>query len=143
MPAHPTMRALLAAEQDTKRALKAEQQNIAQAAQRTYEVAKQKSSTLREQVKRLKGEASGIAQAEGEIATLVRSGDAKRSVYVELSRRIGELESEELVGTTRLVNSAERPTQPNFPRRMPVLAASLSLGLVLAFAACCADRLFK
>jgi uncharacterized protein involved in exopolysaccharide biosynthesis len=142
-PAHPTMRALAAAEDDTRRALVAETKAMAEAAQRTYETAKQKAATLREQVRVMKTQASDIAEAESQLAGLVRTADARRTAYLELSRRIGDLESESLIGTSRLVNAAARPTQPNFPKRLPVLAASVTIGLIMAFAACCSERIFR
>lgn len=76
----------------------------------------------------------GGAQDQGSVAPGL---GPKRDFYLELYRKASDLETERRVpiGSARLVNIAELPTLPIFPRKAPVIAAGLTLALLLALAA--------
>ncbi len=102
------------------------------AANRTYLDASAKLLALQKQLESIRQEAPPPA-TDGEIAALERSIEVKRGVYTESYKRASQQEAERpvLVNTTRLVNLAERPVEPVFPRPIPVYTGGLLLALGL------------
>lgn len=92
-----------------------------------------------------KSDAGSATLDEASIESMVRDTEIKRQQYAELYKKASELETERrvIVGSTRLVSLAELPNKPFFPKKVPFLAAGLTLGLILGVAmALLADKLY-
>ena len=102
------------------------------AANRTYLAAAAQAVTVQKQLEAIRQEAPPPA-TDGEIAALERGIEIKRGLYTESYKRASQQEAERpiLVNTTRLVNLAERPVEPVFPRPLPAYAGGLLLALGL------------
>ena len=136
-PNHPKMQALVQQRDDIQARLKREVASLAVSAQKTYDAADALVKSLTEQQKTVKAEVSAAMADEASIDSMVRSADIKRQQYAEIYKRASELETERrvLIGSTQLVNLAEMPDKPFFPRRTPFFAAGFTFALLLAAAA--------
>jgi hypothetical protein len=121
-----------------KQHLANEIERISVSAQKDFETASNLVTTLRKEVDKAKDNAANARTDESSIEGMVRDVEAKRQLYAQLYQRASELESERrsLTGGTRLVSLAEKPTRPYFPKKTPMVAAGLALGLFLAAASC-------
>jgi len=135
---HPQRRMLEASLSLLKQQLANEIDRISVSAQKDFETASNLVTTLRKEVDKAKDNAANARTDESSIEGMVRDVEAKRQLYAQLYQRASELESERrsLTGGTRLVSLAEKPTLPYFPKKTPMVAAGLALGLFLAAASC-------
>lgn len=143
---HPQRLMLEASLALLQRQLESEINRVTSSAQKDLEAATSLVASLRQQVDRAKNNASDALSSESQIEGMLRDVEAKRQLYTQLYQRASELESERrsLVGSARLVSLAERPTQPYFPKKTPMAAAGLALGLFLAGIVCLMrDRLLQ
>ena len=92
------------------------------------------SIILTKQVDNLKSEAGQASNYETQIAGTVRDAQVKRELYIELSKRANELETERevLSASSALVSLAELPTSPSFPQPLPFLVGGGALAGILA-----------
>jgi succinoglycan biosynthesis transport protein ExoP len=136
-PMHPTRRALQREYDGLQQRLAREIASVAASAQKIYIAADSLVTSLKQQMEAAKAEVATATADEASIESMVRSAEIKRQQYSELYKRASELETERrvLLGSTRLVNLAELPNKPFFPKRVPFLAAGLTFGFMLAFAA--------
>ncbi|RAI38844.1 GumC family protein [Rhodoplanes roseus] len=134
---HPSLRALQRERDILEERLTQEVATVAASAQKTYDAADALVASLKEQADTIKAEVAAATADEASIESMVRSADIKRQKYSELYKRASELETERrvMLGSTRLVSLAEYPTKPFFPKKLPFLAAGLTLASLLAFAA--------
>ncbi len=130
-PRHPQRRMLEASMAILQKQLGTEIDRISASAEKDYETAAKLVASLEQQVAKAKDNAAGAMSDETAIEGMVRDVDAKRQLYTQLYQRASELESERrsLNGGARLVSLAELPTKPYFPRKTPMLAAGITLGL--------------
>lgn len=137
-PRHPQRRMLEASMGVLQKQLLAEIDRIAASAQKDYETAANLVNSLQEQVGKAKDNAANALSDESSIEGMVRDVEAKRQLYTQLYQRASELESERrsLNGGARLVSLAEVPTKPFFPKKTPMIAAGLVLGLFFGAAGC-------
>lgn len=137
-PRHPQRRMLEASMAVLQKQLLAEIDRIAASAQKDYETAANLVTSLQEQVGKAKDNAANALSDESSIEGMVRDVEAKRQLYTQLYQRASELESERrsLNGGARLVSLAEIPTKPFFPKKTPMIAAGLVLGLFFGAASC-------
>jgi hypothetical protein len=135
---HPQRRMLEASLALLKQQLANEIERITVSARKDFETASNLVTTLRKEVDKAKDNAANARTDESSIEGMVRDVEAKRQLYAQLYQRASELESERrsLTGGTRLVSLAEKPTRPYFPKKTPMVAAGLALGLFLAAASC-------
>lgn len=101
-------------------------------ANRSYLAAAAQAAVLQKQLDAIRQEAPPPA-TDGELAALDRGIEINRGLYTEGYKRASQQESERpiLVNTTRLVNLAERPVEPVFPRPLQAYAGGLLLALGL------------
>ncbi|CAL8981934.1 Tyrosine-protein kinase ptk [Rhodoplanes serenus] len=134
---HPSLRALQRERDILVERLAQEVATITTSARKTFDAADTLVATLRKQVEAVKAEVADATADEASIESMVRSADIKRQKYSELYKRASELETERrvMLGSTRLVSLAEYPTQPFFPKKLPFLAAGLTIATLLAAAA--------
>ncbi|WP_157516562.1 polysaccharide biosynthesis tyrosine autokinase [Methylosinus sp. LW3] len=143
---HPAMRELEQERDIAQRRLAAEVAGVAAAVKRNYEAANSLVASLKAKVEGAKTEVGDAMIDQGSIETLVHGVDMKRRQYSELYKRASELDADRRVlnGSTRLVGLAEFPNQPYFPKKLPFLAAGLTLATLLgATAAILRDRFDK
>lgn len=143
---HPTLRELERERDMVQRRFLAEVAGVAASAKRNYDAANALVASLKAQVEAAKSEVGAAMIDEGSIETLVRGAEIKRREYSELYKRASELDTDRQVlqGSTRLVSLAELPNQPYFPKRLPFLAAGLTLATLFgATAAILRDRIDK
>ncbi|WP_157234982.1 GumC family protein [Methylosinus sp. LW4] len=143
---HPAMRGLEQERDIAQRRLAAEIAGVAAAAKRNYDAANSLVASLRAKVEAAKTEVGDAMIDQGSIETLVHGVDMKRRQYSELYKRASELDADRRVlnGSTRLVGLAELPNQPYFPKKLPFLAAGLTMATLLgATAAILRDRFDK
>ena len=133
-PRHPQRRMLEASMELLQKQLNAELDRISASAQKDYEAASNLVTALKDQTAKAKDNAANALTHEASIEGMVRDVEAKRQLYTQLYQRASELESERrsLNGGARLVSLAELPVMPYFPKKTPMLAAGIALGLFLA-----------
>lgn len=145
-PKHPSILALNHEQSLIQQRLGDEMQNIAASAQKAYDANDSLVNSLKKQMETVKAEAGSATLDEASIESMVRDTEIKRQQYAELYKKASELETERRVlqGSTRLVSLAELPNKPFFPKKVPFVAAGITLGLILAVAAALlADQLGK
>lgn len=137
-PRHPQLRMLEASLGVLQRQLRSEIDRLAASAQKDLEAASSLVVSLQGQVTKAKDNAASALSDESSIEGMVRDVEAKRQLYTQLYQRASELESERrsLNGGARLVSLADMPTKPYFPKKTPMVAAGLALGLFFASASC-------
>ena len=99
-----------------------------------YKAAASRVASLRQQVEALKKEVTIGDDATTQIATLQRDADVERELYLDLTKRVNELEAERrlVVGDARLVNMAELPEKLFFPKKITFGLTGLLLATALA-----------
>lgn len=102
-------------------------------ANRAYLAAATQALGLQKQLDAVRQEPKASPGSDVDVAALERSIDIKRTLYTEAYKRASQQEAERpvLVNTTRLVNLAERPVEPVFPRPVPAYAGGVLLALGL------------
>lgn len=143
-PRHPSILALGREQSLIQQRISDEMDNIAASAQKAYDASDAQVAALKKQMDAAKVEASSATLDEASIESMVRDTDIKRQQYAELYKKASDLETERRVlrGSTRLVSLAEQPNKPFFPKKIPFLAAGLTLALIFGVgAALLADRL--
>lgn len=143
-PKHPSMLALSREQALVQQRLTDEMQNIAASVQKTYDANDDAVRSLKMQLDAAKAEAGSATLDEASIESMVRDTEIKRQQYAELYKKASELETERRVlrGSTRLVSLAELPSKPFFPKKLPFLAAGITLAIIFGIgAALMADRL--
>jgi polysaccharide biosynthesis transport protein len=136
-PMHPTLRGLDKERLAVKRRLSGEIASVAEGVKKDRDASKALVDSLRRKMDSVKDDVGLATLEEGSIEAMVRSAELKRKQYSELYKRASELETEKriLLGSVRLVSLAELPTKPFFPKRIPFLAAGLTIALLLGAAA--------
>ncbi len=134
-PRHPSLIALQQEQDSLRRRMDIEMTNIAASAQRNFDAADATVNSLRQQLGKVQSDAGAASDDEASIADLVRDAEIKRTQYAELTKKVGDLETQKrvLAGTTRLVSLAELPIIPFFPKKIPFLAGGLTVGAILGF----------
>ena len=134
---HPSLIALRRQQADVQARIDRETRDIASSAQRNYAAATMQVTNLSRQLDALKQEVGSATDSEASIASMVRDAEIKRELYVDLYKKASQMETERRVvtGDTHLVNYAELPTAPSFPKRLPFAAAGLVAALIAAAAA--------
>jgi succinoglycan biosynthesis transport protein ExoP len=144
-PKHPSIVTLSHEQAVIQQRLVDEMKNIAASAQKTFDTNDALVTSLKKQMDAAKSDAGSATIDEASIESMVRDTDVKRQQYAELYKKASELETERrvMVGSTRLVSLAELPSKPFFPKKVPFLAAGLTLALILGIAAALlADKLY-
>ncbi|MFC5326805.1 GumC family protein [Bradyrhizobium oligotrophicum] len=136
-PKHPSILALTREQATIQQRLVDEMQSIAASAQKTYDANSALVTSLKKQMETAKAEAGSATLDEASIESMVRDTEIKRQQYAELYKKASELETERRVlrGSTRLVSLAELPSKPFFPKKVPFLAAGLTLAIIFGVAA--------
>ncbi|MDT7950889.1 MAG: hypothetical protein RQ966_05225 [Acetobacteraceae bacterium] len=134
---NPMLLAYRRQEADIAGRLAAETSRVSETARRDLDAAKSRvENATRELNSRLQAakEASAAATKAG---AMQHELDVKRSSSLDLTQRLGQLETERRVlePGVELMNLAELPVRPSFPRRTPFLLSGLSVATVLAFGA--------
>ncbi len=134
---NPMMLAYRKQETDIAARLAAETGRVGEAALRNLDAAKARVEEAQRELSNRTVGASQAAEAETQIASMVRDLEIKRGSYIDLSQRLSQLETERriLEPSTQLVNMAELPPRPAFPQRTPFLIGGLTLATVLSTAA--------
>lgn len=137
-PLHPVLQSLERQRAALKRRLDTEVATLAASTKRRYAAAQKTASEINTSLGKLKNEAADANDNETKISALVRENDAKRGQIADLGRKIGELEIQKrtISPGTELVNLAELPVIPFFPKLVPFVAGGLLLGLLCAAGAC-------
>src|SRR5215467_5080481 len=136
-PKHPSIVTLTHEQALIQQRLADEMKSIAASAQKSFEANDALVTSLKKQMDAAKSDAGSATLDEASIESMVRDTEIKRQQYAELYKKASELETERrvLVGSTRLVSLAELPNKPFFPKKVPFLAAGLTLALILGIAA--------
>ena len=134
---NPMLLAYRRQEADISARLAAETSRVGESARRNLDAAKVRVEEATRELTSRTAAASEAAEAETQIASMVRDLEIKRSSYVDLSQRLSQLETERrtLEPGTQLVNLAELPARPAFPQRTPFLIGGLTLAALLATSA--------
>ncbi|MGJ4892568.1 exopolysaccharide transport family protein [Bradyrhizobium sp. HKCCYLRH3099] len=136
-PKHPSILALTREQATIQQRLVEEMQTIAASAQKTFDANNALVNSLKKQMDTAKAEAGSASLDEASIESMVRDTEIKRQQYAELYKKASELETERRVlrGSTRLVSLAELPSKPFFPKKLPFLAAGLTLAMIFGVGA--------
>jgi succinoglycan biosynthesis transport protein ExoP len=134
---NPMLLAYRRQEADITARLAGETARVGEAARRNLDAAKARVDDATRELTSRTAAASQAAEAETQIASMVRDLEIKRGSYVDLSQRLSVLETERriLEPGTQLVNLAELPPRPAFPQRTPFLIGGLTMAAVLATSA--------
>lgn len=136
-PNHPTIQGLQRERSMYQARMRQEVASVAASARQVYDASGTLVASLQKQLNAAKADVGSATDAEATLADMTRSVELKRAQYADLFRRASDLETEQriLTGSTRVVSLAELPTKPFFPKRLPFLAAGLTLATLLATAA--------
>lgn len=136
-PKNPDLIAVHRQVGDLASQLSVEVARIADAARRNLDAARARVVAAQRELTQRTDDARQAAEAETQIAAMVRELEIKRDAYVDLSKRLSQLETERriLEPSTQLVHLAELPTRPAFPQKLPFLIGGLTLALILGTAA--------
>lgn len=134
---HPTLRALEEERAAVRRRISVEVAAVAESARKDRDTAKALVEQLKRRMDAVKDDVGLSTLEESSLDNMVRSVELKRKQYSDLYARASELETERriLLGSVRLVNLAELPNKPFFPKRIPFLAAGLTVASLLGAAA--------
>ncbi len=134
---HPQLIALRRQQAELTARLGNETGRVGDAARRNLDAAHVRVAAAQDELARRTAAASGAAEAETQIASMVRELEIKRGSFIDLSQRVSQLETERRMvePSTQLVNMAELPTRPAFPQRGPFVIGGLTMAAVLAAAA--------
>jgi len=136
-PLHPQNTALDAQVETLRRRLAAEVAAVGASSEKEFNSADRLVVSLKRQLDRMKADVAKATSEESSIDGLVRDVEIKKRQYADLSEKANALETDRAImrGNTRLVSLAELPTVPFFPKRLPFLAAGLTLALMAGAAA--------
>ncbi|MGJ5177748.1 exopolysaccharide transport family protein [Bradyrhizobium oligotrophicum] len=136
-PKHPSILALTREQTIIQQRLVDEMQSIAASAQKTFDANTALVNSLKKQMDTAKAEAGSATLDEASIESMVRDTEIKRQQYAELYKKASDLETERRVlrGSTRLVSLAELPSRPFFPKKIPFLAAGVTLAIIFGVGA--------
>jgi len=143
-PRHPAMVGLQQARDALKARLDLELQSVVAGARKSFETASALTASLRQKMHAFETEAGTAEDEESSIADLLRALETKKARYADLTREITRLEAQAPAysDTTKLVNLADLPASPYFPKRVPFVLGGLVLALLMAGGATLvADRL--
>ncbi len=128
--AHPAVVAAVDQKREIDRRLAAETARILGGLQKDVHAAAARVSELKGQYDKLMLNVGQAGGAEAGIAIMVRDVEARREIYVEQLKKVNVLQTERrlLTGDARLVNHAELPDRPWFPKKLPFVG----IGTVLA-----------
>ncbi|OYU50589.1 MAG: hypothetical protein CFE31_03320 [Rhizobiales bacterium PAR1] len=137
-PLHPVLQSLERQRAALKRRLDTEVATLAASTKRRFAAAQKTASEINTSLGKLKNEAADANDNETKISALVRENDAKRGQIADLGRKIGDLEIQKrtISPGTELVNLAEMPVIPFFPKLVPFVAGGFLFGLLCAAGAC-------
>jgi polysaccharide biosynthesis transport protein len=136
---HPLVQQAVAERRQIARHIEAEGREIVAGLERETNAAKARESSILRLLQTVKSEAAAANDAEMGLQGLLRDVSVGRELYLGLSRRMRELEAETRAQTpdARLVNYAERPVEPSFPKPLLFMAAGVflatSVGVALAY----------
>ena len=127
---HPSVRAMADQKREVDRQIGGETRRVRDSLQRDAQSAAARVTELKSQYDQLIGDVGRAGGAEAGIAIMVRDVEARREIYVEQLKKVNILQTERrlLTGDARLVNHAELPERPWFPKKLPFIA----IGTVLA-----------
>lgn len=127
---HPNVRAMADQKREVDRQIGGEMRRVRDSLQRDAQSAAARVTELKSQYDQLIGDVGRAGGAEAGIAIMVRDVEARREIYVEQLKKVNILQTERrlLTGDARLVNHAELPERPWFPKKLPFIA----IGTVLA-----------
>jgi uncharacterized protein involved in exopolysaccharide biosynthesis/Mrp family chromosome partitioning ATPase len=136
-PKNPDLIAARRQEQELSAALALEVRLIVDSARRNMEAARNRVAAAQLELAQRTEAANQAAEAETQTAAMTRELEIKRDSFVDLSRRMSQLETERRIiePSTQLVNLAELPTRPAFPQKLPFLVGGLTLAAILGTAA--------
>ena len=136
-PKHPSIVTLTHEQALIQQRLVDEMKTIAASAQKAFDANDALVTSLKKQMDTAKSDAGSATVDEASIESMVRDTEIKRQQYAELYKKASELETERrvMIGSTRLVSLAELPNKPFFPKKVPFLAAGITLALILGVAA--------
>lgn len=133
-PKNPDLIAAKRQEAELASALNVEISRIVDSARRNLEAARTRVVAAQNELNQRTEAASAAAEAETQTAAMTRELEIKRDSFVDLSRRMSQLETERrlLEPSTQLVNLAELPTRPAFPQKVPFMIGGLTLAAIFA-----------
>lgn len=110
-----------------------ESRRIGQSLVRDEQAAAARVAELTQQFNQLVREVGETGGAEAGIALLVRDVEARREIFVDQLKKVNALETERrlLSGDARLVNYAELPDRPWFPKRLPFVMVGMVLSVAV------------
>ncbi len=132
-PLYPTVREAQAQRLKIDSAINAEIGRIAESLEREIADASGQVQQLQSYYQKAKRDASAANAADSRLQSLLRDADVERQLYTSLAIHAKQLETETRAERpdARLVNLAELPYKPSFPRPLSYLAASLLLACTL------------
>ena len=132
---HPRIRSLRSQRRNLSRQISREARNILRELQQDTAIALDREGALEREIERAKGESSRVRDEQVKLDALQREADAQRQLYSTYLLRFSEAESRaarEFVPADALVFSEARvPSEPYFPKTVPVLAGTAVGSLLL------------
>jgi len=133
-PAYPGLAALQRQRAMLQAAVGQETGRVTASVGHDYQAALSRVTSLTKELDGLKKEVGAGDDATTQIATLQRDADVDRELYLDLTKKVNELEAESrlVVGDARLVNLAELPDKVFFPKKLTFGLTGLLLASALA-----------
>jgi polysaccharide biosynthesis transport protein len=133
-PSNPAIQELQNQKAGIDRAISQEMARVSQSTRYDYQAASSRVATLQAQLDAMKKEVGANDNATTQIATLQRDADVDRELYIDLTKKLNELQTESrlVVGDARLVSLAELPDKVFFPKKLTFGLTGLLLGFTFA-----------
>lgn len=134
LASHPQMVSVNTAISNTEAKLAAEVEKVVLSVKSEYDSALAQEKSLTTALNQQKGEALAMNQKSIEYSVLEREAQSGRQIYDSLMQRAKEtgVSGELRTSNIRVVDAAERPKAPAYPRKRLNLLAGIGAGLLLA-----------
>lgn len=148
-PLHPRMIAARADLEDIQSKLRSEIDATIAAVEKRYQGAETSASQLEQELDELRSDPQENGPMAPALGLLERDAETRRALYEALSRRLDAVKlGRELEGANaRVIDGAQVPSRPIWPRKLPLVAGAvglaLSIGLLLAALEGLRDRTLK
>jgi tyrosine-protein kinase Etk/Wzc len=144
---HPKIQGLRSQLQDLSRQIRDEARKVLIGLQNEAEIARSREAELIADLNRLKAASANASESEVELRALQREADSQRALLESYLTRYREAQSRDEGGyapaKARLISRAVRPSEPYFPKMLPLLGAAFFVSLLVMMLATLMRELFS
>lgn len=144
---HPRIKSLRAQLSDLDQQIRGEAEKVLSGLQNEARSAKARETEIEAELNRLKAQSAQAGEDEVELRALEREATAERELLESYLTRYREAASRNernyLPADARIFSRAVQPGEPYFPKKVPIIAAALTVALLLGVLATLVAELFS